>query len=168
MPTPLSTGLSTVSPGRWVALILLVLGGLAMASDLRTRAEAGDPWAQLNLGAAHDHGLSGVQPDPVRAVFWYRQAAEAGLAEAQFNLAHCLATGTGVTRDDGEAAVWMRRAAEQGLADAEFLYGVMLLEGVGVATDPAQARAWLTRAALQGQTDASELLQRLSGPRPDD
>jgi hypothetical protein len=136
---------------------------VALASDLQARAEAGDPWAQLNLGAAHDHGLSGIEPDAARAVFWYRRAARAGLAEAQFNLAHCLASGAGVTRNDDEAAIWMRRAAEQGLADAEFLYGVMLLEGIGVTPDSDQARSWLRRAAAQGQTDANELLQRLPG-----
>lgn len=82
---------------------------------LSAQAESGDPWAQVNLGAVYDHGLDGVARDPIKAVIWYRRAAEAGIPEAQFNLAHCLASGRGTPRDDAEAFVWMRRAAEQGL-----------------------------------------------------
>lgn len=132
--------------------------------DLLARAEAGDPWAQLNAGAAFDHGLAGLPPDPVRAVLWYRRAAEAGLAEAQFNLAHCLATGSGTARDDAAALHWMLRAAEQGLPDAQFLAGVMYAQGVGAGADPDRARAWLRRAADNGSLDAASLLQRMQGP----
>ena len=71
----------------------------------------------------------------VQAVYWYRQAAEAGIAEAQFNLAHCLATGTGTPRDDAAALRWMLRAATQNLEDAQFLAGVMLADGIGTAAD---------------------------------
>jgi TPR repeat protein len=129
-------------------------------ASLVSRAEAGEPWAQLNLGAAYDHGIGGFPLDPVRAVAWYRAAAAAGLAEAQFNLAHCLATGNGVARSDPEALVWMLRAAEQGLASAQYLAGVMYLEGIGTAPDRARARDWLERAADGGNLDAAALLQR--------
>lgn len=88
------------------------------AGSLHAAAEAGDAYAQLNLGAAYDHGLSGVPVDPVRAVAWYRRAALAGVAEAQFNLAHCLATGHGVATDEVEAFVWMQRAAAAGKSEA--------------------------------------------------
>ena len=128
---------------------------------LLTRAQAGDPWAQLNLGAAFDHGAGGFPLDPVRAVAWYRRAAEAGLAEAQFNLAHCLATGNGAPRDDAEALRWMLLAAEQGLASAQYLAGVMLAEGMGTSRDRDRAVAWLERAVANGSTDAALLLQRL-------
>ena len=128
---------------------------------LRARAESGDPWAQINLGAAYDHGLGGVERDPPRAVIWYRRAAEAGIPEAQFNLAHCLASGRGTPRDDVEAFAWMQRAAEQGLTDAEYLTGVMLAEGIGTARDPTRARDWLERAAAKGLSHAREMLDEL-------
>jgi len=127
--------------------------------QLREQARAGDAWAQLNLGAAHDHGLSGASPDAQAAVRWYRRAAQQGLAEAQFNLAHCLATGHGVLQDYAEARLWMRRAAEQGMPDAQFLLGVMLAEGLGGGADPGQARDWLQRAAAGGNADASDYLR---------
>jgi TPR repeat protein len=131
------------------------------SADLARQAHQGDAWAQLNLGAAFDHGLAGQPIDPVQAVYWYRRAAEAGIAEAQFNLAHCLATGTGTPRDDAAALRWLLRAATQGLVDAQFLAGVMLAEGVGTAADRTAALLWLRRAAGGGHADAVELLERM-------
>ena len=138
------------------------------AADLIARAQAGSAWDQLNLGAAYDHGRAGFPLDPVRAVAWYRRAAKAGLAEAQFNLAHCLATGNGTPRDDVEALVWMLKAAEQDLASAQYLAGVMLLEGIGGAADRERAVHWLERAAVNGNSDAALLLQRLRDTQPAD
>jgi len=140
-------------------------GGAAVSvEDLLASAQAGDPWAQLNLGAAFDRGMAGLPLDPVRAVVWYRRAAEAGLAEAQFNLAHSLATGSGVPRDDAEGLHWMQRAAAQDLPSAQYLTGVMYAEGLGTAPDIAQAIAWLERAASNGNDDAARLLLRLQSP----
>jgi len=128
--------------------------------QLRAAARAGDAWAQLNLGAAYDHGLSGIAADPAEAVAWYRRAAEQGLDKAQFNLAHCLATGHGAPQDYSESRLWMRRAAEQGMADAQFLLGVMLVEGLGGEVDADRGRGWLQRAAMAGQADAAEYLRK--------
>ena len=118
----------------FLSLILLCLVLNAQArqpsiAELREGAAAGDPWAQLNLGAAYDHGLSGIPADPRVAVQWYRKSAEQGVDKAQFNLAHCLATGHGAEQDYVESRFWMRKAAEQGMADAQYLLGVMLVEG---------------------------------------
>ncbi len=142
----------------------LIVGALAAgmptAEELRSAAKAGDPWAQLNLGAAYDHGLAGIPRDPRQAMTWYRRAAEQGLAKAQFNLAHCLVTGCDGHTDSAEARHWMGRAAAQDMADAQFLYGVMLAEGLGGAVDRTEARYWLQRAASVGQADAAEYLAR--------
>ena len=168
LSTEFSTGLPTAIRARWVALLLsawVMAGAQAQVSAdivaLERKAVAGDPWAQLNLGAAYDNGLGGLVLDPVLAVQWYRRAAEAGLPEAQFNLAHCLATGSGVARDDAASLHWMLRAAEQGLASAQFLAGVMFAEGVGTEVDRRQAIIWLEKAAANGHLDALPLLQRL-------
>ncbi len=138
------------------------------AADLIARAQAGSAWDQLNLGAAYDHGRAGFPLDPVRAVAWYRRAAEAGLAEAQFNLAHCLTTGNGTPRDDAEALAWMLKAAAQDLTSAQYLAGVMLLEGIGGAADRERAMDWLERAAVNGNSDAASLLRRLRDDDPVD
>ncbi|MBQ4479124.1 MAG: sel1 repeat family protein [Victivallales bacterium] len=53
------------------------------------------------------------------AVKWFRKAAGQGLAEAQYNLGVCYATGLGVEQDYAEAVKWFRKAAEQGNAGAQ-------------------------------------------------
>ena len=88
MPSAFSTKLSTVLVIAARGFCLLLLFTPLHGADRHEAADGGDPWAQLNLGAAYDHGLAGLASDPERAVHWYRRAAE-----AQFNLAHCLATG---------------------------------------------------------------------------
>ena len=54
--------------------------------------------------------------DYVEAVKWYRQAAEQGHAEAQYNLGCGYANGQGVARDKVEAYAWFSMAAK---ADAD-------------------------------------------------
>jgi len=131
------------------------------ANELRRAAEAGDPWAQLNLGAAYDNALLGLPHDPAESVRWYRRSAAQGVAEAQFNLAHSLATGNGTEVDNAESRRWMEQAAARGLRDAQYLMGVMLLEGVGGDPDRGGATEWLRRAAAQGQQDARALLEHM-------
>ena len=170
--TELSTGLGSwyfgVKPLARMLVVVCFFASFSHADEmpfdlveLTAKAEAGDPWAQVNLGAVYDHGLGGVARDPTKAIGWYRRSAEAGIPEAQFNLAHCLANGRGAPRDDAEAFIWMRRAAEQGLTDAQYLLGVMLVQGRGTAPDRVAARDWLGRAAAEGQSYAQELLEEL-------
>lgn len=128
-------------------------------STLLKGAAAGDAYAQLNLGASYDNGI-GVKRDLDKALHWYQKAAEQGLAEAQFNLAHLLVTEelSAVT-----AAEWMLKAAEQGLTDAEYLMGVIYAEGIGVAMDDKKAKHWLQRAVKSNSAEAEEFLQQHYG-----
>src|SRR5437867_12418217 len=48
----------------------------------------------------------------------YRECAEQGDPEAQFNLSVCYDRGKGVSRNDSEAMKWLCKAAEQGHAAA--------------------------------------------------
>jgi len=73
------------------------------------------------------HTGDGVAKDAEQAVSWYRRAAEAGNAAAQFNLGVCYANGDGVAKDAEQAVSWYRRAAEAGHADAQFNLGLLLL-----------------------------------------
>jgi len=86
----------------------------------------------------------------------YRQQAEQGLAQAQYELGTMYTAGRGVTCDHVEAATWYRRAADQGLVHAQFVLGVMCSEGKGVPQDYEEAMAWFGRAADRGY-DAAEV-----------
>lgn len=130
---------------------------------LKQKAEKGDAMSQLNLGAAYDHGM-GVERDVDKAVEWYKKAADQGLAEAQFNLAHIL-----VAEDISAvgAAEYMLKAAKQGMPDAQYLMGVTFAEGIGVEPDEEQAKVWLNRAIAQGQKDAAKFLKKMTEPKKD-
>lgn len=150
-----------------LALVLIVTFGAVHAAQLPTfevlsqEAQSGDVWAMLNVGAAFDNGTFGQQIDPEKAVFWYRQAAEKGLAKAQFALAHSYATGNGLKQSYTEAMPWMHKAALQGEVDAMYLLGVMHAEGLGTTIDVEQAKSWLEKAAAQEHLDAADYLKKL-------
>jgi hypothetical protein len=82
------------------------------------------------------------------------EAADAGDAAAQCQLARAYRTGDGVAQDAAEAARWYRRAADQGWPEAQFNLGVCYARGVGVAQDLACAAQWLQQAADLGHAGA--------------
>jgi len=88
-----------------------------------------------------------AQDDTLEAL---RTRANAGDAEAQYNLGLTYATGLDVPHDDVEAAAWFLKAAEQGHAAAQLSLGVMYDAVRGVPQDFGEAVAWLRRAAEQG------------------
>jgi TPR repeat protein len=118
---------------------------------------AGNAYDQLNLGAAYDNGI-GVERDIDQALHWYQKAAEQGVAEAQFNLAHLLVT---EEMSASVAAEWMRKAADQGMVDAEYLMGVIYAEGIGVEPDRSEARRWLEKAIAKGHEEAQRFLKEM-------
>src|SRR6185312_3672208 len=91
-----------------------VLGGMLLfdgesAGDgitwLRRGAAAGEPSAFWLLGAAHLRGL-GVAVDAGQARLLMAAAADAGVVEAQLELATMFADGVGGVRDETSAARW--------------------------------------------------------------
>ncbi len=58
-------------------------------------------------------------------------AADQGVADAQYNLALCYATGDGVVKDAAEAARYFKVAADQGAADAQYNLAVCYATGDG-------------------------------------
>lgn len=96
------------------------------------------------------------------ALIQLRERAEAGEAQAQFQLGVAFEEGRGVPANGRLAERWYRRAAEAGLGDAQLALGVIYAIGDGVDRDYAQAYVWFDLAAAQGQADAAEL-KRLVG-----
>jgi len=85
-----------------------------------------------------------------------RSRAEAGDAEAQYQLALRFDQGQGVPQNFAAARPWLLRAAEQGQAAAQNLLGlyhVRRLTGDRAETDQAQALHWLRQAAQSGVPD---------------
>ncbi|MDD9908421.1 MAG: tetratricopeptide repeat protein [Ahrensia sp.] len=96
------------------------------------------------------------------ALPWYRQAAEGGLADAQYAMANIHAEAKGVNYgDDEEALKWLRRAAIGGFDTAQMELGVWLANGRGGKKDPEAAFNWMKRAAAQRNIIAQNRLARM-------
>ena len=83
-----------------------------------------------------------------------RKRAEAGDAEAQFNIGSMYENGSGVKQDYVEAAKWYRKAAERGDARAQYNLGILNQNGWGVPQDVTEAVKWYRKAAVQGSAAA--------------
>jgi TPR repeat protein len=94
----------------------------------------------------------------MKAVKWYRKAAERNDAEAQFKLGWCYERGQGVAKDEVEAVKWYRKAAEQNQAAAQYNLGGCYYEGRGVAKDEQEAVKWWRKAAEQNYSQAQYIL----------
>lgn len=121
--------------------------------ELRSEAAHGNPYAQFSLAELYANGLS-VPKDYVKADFWYRKAAEQGLATAQNELGGSYLFGWGVTRNTTIGHYWTRRAAEQGLAAAQYNLGNYYFSALSVPRHYTQADLWWRKAAKQGYAKA--------------
>lgn len=88
--------------------------------------------------------------------------AEAGSAQARFNIAVMFHKGRGVPADSAEALRWYRLAAWQGHADAQNNLGGMLSRGEGIPKDYVQAHMWFSLAAVRGKQSAQRNLDTLA------
>ena len=93
---------------------------------LRNAANKGSAPAALALGQMYDPATYSPEtsplpaPNPEQAVEWYRQAAEAGIAEAQYRLGALLMSGKVDEPDGPERGVaWLQKAADQGHQQAK-------------------------------------------------
>src|SRR6266568_7926951 len=125
---------------------------------IKAAAERGDPRQQCLLGLIYSLSKRSGAQDYAKAVYWFRKAAEQGLAEAQYLLAECYQRGDGVAKDSAEAVKWFRKAAEQGYAEAQNRLGFFYSWGEGVAKDAAEAVKWYRKAAEQGNAEAQDKL----------
>ncbi|MFQ5972472.1 MAG: hypothetical protein ACE5Q3_09065 [Alphaproteobacteria bacterium] len=80
----------------------------------------------------------------------FRDLAEKGDPNAQFDLALLYEQGLGVPTDPTAAARWYQAAAAQGHTDAQNSLGYMYSKGLGVAQDYIEAAKWFRASARQG------------------
>jgi TPR repeat protein len=82
------------------------------------RCGALTPEGAFLLGMRYRKG-EGVPQDHGQAAFYFRHAADLGLALAQFHTAVSYDKGEGVPQNHSEAARYYRLAADQGIAPAQ-------------------------------------------------
>jgi TPR repeat protein len=122
-----------MSPKYLVAAALLaVIGQPISAQSVKAGIEA---WQRADYSAA---------------IAIWRPLAEAGDADAQFNLGQAYRLGRGVPINLSAAKTWFERAAKTGHLDAQTTLGLLLFQN----GDQAQGLNWLKQAAEKGEARA--------------
>jgi len=164
------------------AMVLAIAAALAVVTVKYTvwlcepLGHSGFAAAQICAGRLYAEGRGGALLDPHVATGWYRQAAEAGNAEAQFILGTTIpvrkqreywlhqATAQGygpaayalymLLGQRDENLNWLQFAVDQGHPDAQYQLARRLIGGNAVARDIPRARALLQTAASAGSAGA--------------
>ncbi len=97
---------------------------------------------------------SQVKAAQVASVEDLKTRAEAGDAQAQYDLGSRYIDGLSVARDPKLATQWLEKAAAQGLAPAQYRLGSLYRDGKGLRNDSKLAYSWFKRSAEQGNARA--------------
>lgn len=125
------------------------LGALPFSKRLNL-ARAGDSGAKFAVGESYEYGLN-VKINLAEAAKWYRQAALAGVLDAQYHLAILVEKGASGLKPDKDAALKLfQAAANKGHAQSQLLYAQKLHRADGVPKDDKTSAQFLARAAEQG------------------
>ncbi len=109
-------------------------------------------WSQHVRADAFDDGArAAMAGDYATAFGHWLPLAEAGDADAQYNLGNLFDRGLGRPEDDATAQRWYEMAAAQGVVEAMVNLGLIHELGrAGMARDPAEAARWYERAGEAG------------------
>jgi len=132
----------------------------AAASFLKWGVNDGDLRCNYALGLLTLEGR-GTERDAEVASYLLREAAVAGLPEAQTILGLLYASGEGVEKDAEMAAEWYRKAAKGGDAIGQAAFGAALFLGVGVPTDKVRGYKWTILATDQEPEGAYSNLEAM-------
>lgn len=105
-------------------------------------------------------GTPSCPPLPLHALYWYRQAARRGHAEAILHMAECYRTGRGLPPSRHEAVKLYRISAELGDPEAQFRLGICYERGIELPQSTPDAIHWYTKASEQ---DHAAALNNLGG-----
>ncbi len=143
-----------------LVLTLLCLSHGAAAQEL----ENGIPCPGASSGAhdayltavAYDKGTCGKTADDTQAQAWYLKAAQAGDADAQYQMGEHYFSNDDSKTDFATAKQWYLKAARQGHGLAQLRLGFIYAEAhySGAKTDDKEAEKWFLAAAQQNAGDA--------------
>lgn len=102
----------------------------------------------------YNRGVGLQKSSPDKAITYFKKSANGGNKKAQFSLAKCYLSGTGIKEDDTQAAKWLQKSADQGYSDAQYLLATLYESGSGVRKDAQSAFNWYSKAAAKGNAAA--------------
>lgn len=126
-----------------------VFGGACLACAMPVVAQVKNSAAEVKAGVE-----AWERADYPTAVAKWRPAANAGDADAQFNLGQAYKLGWGVPMDLPVATEWFRKAAVQGHVRAEDNYGLLLFR----AGKRVEAMPYIQKSANRGEPRAQYIL----------
>jgi TPR repeat protein len=145
---------------RKLALLLLFLPPIVSAQDceiILDRYEDQMRYCTKLIKEIEHYRERGPQ-DVIAAINGLRKAAEAGDAEAQYQMSRLHLNSCGLYHDEAEYVNWLQLAAKQGHIGAQTTLGQAYRTGHCVPQDYAQAARWLRLAAEQGEPNARSKL----------
>lgn len=126
--------------------------GAKLAFEYYEKASRSLVEGMTGLAQCYTYGI-GTQVDYKKAVELYTKAAEAGDAQAQFDLGVCYRQGEGVEADIDKAIELYQKAIEQGHGGAMTNMGVLYDNAIGVDENPVKALEYYKMAAEAGHPD---------------
>ena len=116
---------------------------LAAENMLSSNEISNEHFARLFMALAqcYEYGI-GIQKDHVKAIYYYKQAAESGIDEALFRAGRAITQGIGMKAEYAAARPHILRAARRGYAPAMLMIGMFSDDGRGVAQNLDDAKAW--------------------------
>ena len=122
---------------------------------IEAQAFQGAPEAQHDLAAIYTAGHGGAPQSYEKAAFWFRQAADNGVANARYNLGVLYHQGLGLEQDTAEAIRWYKSASDLNHPEAQYNLGIAYIEGIGVPYDPVKATEYFETAANAGVMESA-------------
>ncbi len=126
-----------------------------IAKKIEVKAFEGIPEAQHDMGAIYVAGHGQIKQNLERAVLWFTEAANNGVANAKYNLGVLYHQGMGVPTSVEKAMELYAQAADLGHPEAQYNLGIASIEGIGVPYNPRHAAAYFEAAADKGITEAA-------------
>ena len=104
---------------------------------------------------AYKKGMEAQREHRYDAAFeHFKNSAEKGHPEAQYELGCCYSKPEGTALNIPEAIRWFHKAAEQGHMNAQYRLGKLYQAGIGVRESKSEAIFWFEKASEQGHKDA--------------
>jgi uncharacterized protein len=142
-------------------------GNLAtQVEDAKTKAEAGDPSAQMLYGMMLA-GLPQLKQHYTQALPWFLKAAQAGAPYAQFQVGTALLRGHGCQCENTKGEIWLQKAAQADEPNAQVSLAEYLLREHTNSESVPGAIVWLERAVKQNNSAGKYLLASVLASSPD-
>lgn len=104
-------------------------------------AKLGFPNSQKQMGYIYLTGQA-VAPDTLKAISWYKLAAQHNLTDVMYLLGKLYINGKGIERDGDKAFEYFKESADSGYVHSELPLGYCYLYGIGTAKNMNKAREY--------------------------